>query len=111
MAVNIGNNQSATFNTTVATAPSVMITDSYGNPVAGTSVTFAVASGGGSATGLTPTTNASGIATVGSWTLGTTAGANTLPTTAADVTGSQITLTATSTASAAASIAANNGNE
>jgi len=42
------------------------------------SVTFAVATGGGSATGLTATTNVSGIATVGSWTLGTTVGSNTL---------------------------------
>ena len=40
----------------------------------GVSVTFAVATGGGSVTGGSATTDATGIATVGSWTLGTTAG-------------------------------------
>ena len=60
------------------------------------SVTFAVASGGGSATGLTPTTNAGGIATVGSWTLGASPGANTLTaTTSAGITGSPLTFSAT----------------
>ena len=60
--------------TAVATAPSVRVTDVYNNPVTGVAVTFAVASGGGSVTGATTTTNASGIATVGSWTLGTRPG-------------------------------------
>lgn len=44
----------------------------------GQAVTFAVASGGGSITGATASTGSDGIATVGSWTLGTPAGANTM---------------------------------
>ena len=83
MVVNAGNDQTATAGTAVATAPSVLVTDAGNNPVAGVAVTFAVASGGGSVTGASATTNASGIATVGSWTLGTTAGANTLTATSA----------------------------
>ncbi|HEX2092060.1 MAG TPA: dockerin type I domain-containing protein, partial [Longimicrobiaceae bacterium] len=73
-----GNNQSATVGTAVATAPSVRVTDSGNNPVANATVTFRVASGGGSVTDSIRTTDDAGIATVGSWTLGTTAGTNTL---------------------------------
>src|SRR5205807_1482844 len=82
IAVNAGNGQSATVNTAVATKPSVLISDQYGNPVSGTSVTFAVSGGGGSITGGAASSNASGIATIGSWTLGTSAGTNNNPLTA-----------------------------
>jgi hypothetical protein len=58
------------------------VTDASGNPVSGIAVTFAVASGGGTATGTSRTTDASGVATVGSWTLGAALGANTLTATA-----------------------------
>jgi adhesin/invasin len=95
IAANGGSGQSATVGTAVATAPSVLVTDAYNNPVAGFTVTFAVASGGGSVTGASATTNAAGIATVGGWTLGTTAGANTLTVTSAGLTGSPVTFTAT----------------
>src|SRR5581483_10267179 len=79
MAVSAGDNQSATVHTNVATAPAVVITDQHGNPVQGVAVTFAVASGGGSATGTSTTTNASGVAAVGSWKLGTGAGTTASP--------------------------------
>jgi adhesin/invasin len=102
IALNAGNNQTATVNATVATAPSVRVTDAYNNPVAGVVVTFAVASGGGSVTGGSATTNASGIATVGSWRLGTTAGANTLTATCTGLSGSPVTFTATGVAGPAA---------
>jgi hypothetical protein len=46
--------------------------------MAAVSVTFAVASGGGSVTGETATSDLSGAATVGSWTLGAQPGTNTL---------------------------------
>ena len=110
IAINAGNGQSATAGTAVAILPSVIVKDVYNNPVSGVAVTFAVASGGGSATGLNATTNASGIATVGSWTLGTTAGANSLTATSAGLTGSPRTFTATGTAGAATQIAINAGN-
>lgn len=63
---------------TVTDPPSVIVRDETGSPMVGASVTFAVTSGGGSITGGRMTTNPSGIATVGSWTLGISGGANTL---------------------------------
>src|SRR5438270_2727987 len=51
--------------------------------------------------------DASGIATVGSWTLGTTAGSNTLTATSGTLSGSPVTFSATGTAGTAATIAAN----
>ncbi|NDI02182.1 MAG: hypothetical protein EBY57_10415, partial [Actinobacteria bacterium] len=96
IAINDGNNQTATVGSAVATAPSVIVTDAQGNAVQGTSVTFAVASGGGSlAPSGTVTTDASGIATSPAWTLGTTAGSNTLTATSSGLTGSPVTFTAT----------------
>jgi hypothetical protein len=58
--------------------PSVIVHDASGNPVAGVRVTFAVTAGGGSVTGDHPTSDASGVATVGSWTLGSSSATNTL---------------------------------
>jgi hypothetical protein len=77
-AIQAGNNQRARVGTVVAVAPTVVVTDQYGNPVPNVPVTFVVTSGGGSVTGANPTTNASGVATVGSWTLGPAPGANSL---------------------------------
>jgi hypothetical protein len=110
IAVNAGNNQTATINTTLPIDPSVVVTDAGGNGVPGVQVTFAVASGGGSITGATQTTDANGIATVGNWTLGATAGSNTLTATAPGLVGSPVTFTATGTVGAATTIAINGGN-
>lgn len=73
-----GDGQSATVNQSVAIAPRVRVRDFFGNGVPGVQVVFGVASGGGSATALTDTTDASGFAEVGSWTLGPNPGANTM---------------------------------
>jgi hypothetical protein len=62
----------------VTVAPRIRVMDRFGNPIVGASVTFAASSGGGSVTGATQTTSATGHATVGSWTLGNVAGPNTL---------------------------------
>ncbi|HEY6157905.1 MAG TPA: Ig-like domain-containing protein, partial [Gemmatimonadales bacterium] len=105
IALNAGDGQSATTGTAVASPPSVIVRDASNNPVQGVGVTFAVATGGGSITAADQTTNASGIATVGSWTLGTTAGSNTLTASAAGLTGSPVTFTATGTAGPAATLA------
>ncbi len=78
IAVAAGDGQSATVNTAVPTAPAVVVKDGDDNPVPGIPITFAVASGGGSVSGATVTTGPDGVATVGGWTLGTTAGTNTL---------------------------------
>ncbi len=101
--------QSATAGTAVAAAPSVKVTDSNSNPVSGVNVTFTVTAGGGStvpASAATVATNASGIATLTSWTLGATAGANTVTATAAGLTGSPVTFNATGDAGAASVISA-----
>src|SRR5688572_7137037 len=45
----------------VSPAPSVIVRDQNGNPMGGAAVIFAVVSGGGSITGPTATTDASGI--------------------------------------------------
>jgi alpha-tubulin suppressor-like RCC1 family protein len=97
IALNGGNNQTAVVGAAVPIAPSVKVTDADANPVSGVAVTFAVASGGGSITGASQITAPSGIATVGSWTLGSTVGTNTLTGTAAGLTGSPVTFTATGT--------------
>src|SRR5205807_2451171 len=98
---------SALAGTAVTTPPSVIVKDANGNPVAQVAVTFAVAPGNGTITGASQTTNASGVATVGSWTLSATAGSNTLTATSGTLSGSPVTFTATGTAGAAATIAAN----
>lgn len=62
----------------ISPLPSVLVTDQNGSPMPGVTVNFEVLSGGGSVTGASVTTGTSGIATVGSWTLGTAAGSNSL---------------------------------
>ena len=58
--------------------PSIVIKDKKGKPVSGIPVTFAVASGGGSISGASQTTDDQGIATVGGWMLGPNVGMQTL---------------------------------
>ena len=70
--------QTAVAGAAVGAAPSVTVKDANGNPVGGVTVTFTVTAGGGSITGATQQSSAAGVATVGSWTLGKTAGANTV---------------------------------
>jgi len=77
--------------------PSVVVHDETGAPLAGAPVTFAVTSGGGSVTGASVTTNASGIATVGSWTIGSASTVNTLTATSGSLTAVVFTGCATET--------------
>ncbi|MBL0171573.1 MAG: Ig-like domain-containing protein [Gemmatimonadaceae bacterium] len=63
--------QDATVNTNVAQPPSTRAEDAFGNVVPGVPILFIVASGGGTITGEQQTTNQSGVATAGSWKLGT----------------------------------------
>ena len=79
MAISTGNAQSATAGTAVAIAPAVLVRDVSNNPVSAVLVTFAAVTGGGSALpGAAVATNASGVATAASWTLGPLEGPNTL---------------------------------
>jgi hypothetical protein len=92
-----GDNQSATVDQDVTTPPTVLVTDVSGNPVKDVTVDFAVESGGGSVAGQHPKTDPNGLAAVSRWTLGTTAGTNTLSATSSGLTGSPVIFTATGT--------------
>lgn len=105
-----GNNQSVAAGAAVPVLPSVLITDAGDNPIANVPVTFAITSGGGTVTGGSATTNAQGIATVGSWTLGTAAGPNTLTATSTAVPGVSFVFAAAAGAGPAAKLEALTGN-
>lgn len=106
MAAHSVTDQSATVGTTVTQAPSVRVTGAGGVPIAGVAVTFAVTAGQGTITGsATVTTSSTGIATVGGWVLGTTAGLNTLTASAAGLAGSPVNFNATGTPGAAVALA------
>jgi len=108
LAIRSGQGQSATVASAVSTAPAVNVHDAYGNAVAGMVVTFVVASGGGTVTGSADTTGSDGIAAAGSWTLGTTSGANSLTATVTGLT--PVAFTATGTAGPAFAVATFAGN-
>jgi len=74
MTIIAGDAQTALVGSAVAAAPSVQVSDTFGNLVAGLQVDFQVLAGGGAVTGASAITNASGVATVGSWTFGATGG-------------------------------------
>ncbi|MDQ3138779.1 MAG: Ig-like domain-containing protein [Gemmatimonadota bacterium] len=103
VAVSAGDGESARVGTRVSTAPAVVVLDAGGTPLAGVNVVFAVATGGGSVTDPEAVTGADGIAAVGSWRLGGTAGSNTLTATVEvdGVSGNPVTFTATGTPGAA----------
>jgi hypothetical protein len=107
-AIQAGNNQTAAAGSAVAVAPAVRVADQFNNPVAGATVTFAIASGGGSLSGASATTNGSGIATLGAWTLGTAAGPKTLTASLGSLT--PIVFNATAVAGPTAAISVQAGN-
>jgi hypothetical protein len=94
MAAVAGNNQFSAVGTAVATLPAVRLTDVDANGVSGVAVTFAVDSGNGLITGAAQITDAAGVATVGSWVLGSTPGSNSLIATADGLTGVLVTFKA-----------------
>ncbi|MGV3710856.1 MAG: leishmanolysin-related zinc metalloendopeptidase [Gemmatimonas sp.] len=65
---------SAVVGTTITTPVSVRAVDRYGNGVSGVFLQFAMWSGEGTISGTQQTTDANGVATVGSWKLGTKVG-------------------------------------
>src|SRR5439155_2936070 len=98
-----GNNQTSVAGT--ALSPFVVsVKDAVGNPVSGFMVTFAVTQGGGTLSTSMAVTDATGRAQT-TLTLGTTAGTNTVTASAAGLTGSPLTFTATGTAAAATQLA------
>ena len=73
-----GATQTASVGNPLPVAPAVLVVDAFQNPVPNVPVSFRVTAGSGSIGGGDAVTNAEGIATVGSWTLGVVAGENTL---------------------------------
>jgi Leishmanolysin len=80
--------QSGVIGQAVGIKPSVRVVDDNGVGIEGVAVTFASIVGGGTVTGATQVTAANGIATVGNWTLGATAGTNILEASADTIPGS-----------------------
>ncbi|MGE0158553.1 MAG: Ig-like domain-containing protein [Gemmatimonadales bacterium] len=103
-----GDAQSAPVGTTLPLAPAVRVLDAVGNGVAGTGVSFAVAAGGGAASGASVITDGEGVARIGSWTLGTSAGNNnnllTATITTGPLAGSAVTFVASAVAGAPATV-------
>jgi hypothetical protein len=97
VAIQAGDGQTGLVGYELNVRPAVRVTDVGNAPVAGVSVTFAVASGGGSVTGATVSTNAGGVAQVGSWVIGAAAGGNSLTATVSGVgiAGNPVTFAAT----------------
>lgn len=94
LALHAGRGQQAAAGRSVAIPPAVKVTDGHGNPVEGAAVVFAIGSGAGSITGANALTDTAGIAAVGSWTLGTVPGINTLSATLGGVTPLVVSATA-----------------
>jgi adhesin/invasin len=92
-----GDDQTATVGEAVPIDPSVMVRDADGNPLGGIPVTFTVTGGDGTVSDNTPVTGSDGVATVGEWKLGTTAGDNTISAAVAgqDLSGSPVVFSAT----------------
>ena len=97
----------ATVGTALATSPTFTVKDAAGSTLGGIAVSVVVSSGGGSLVGA-PKKSAGGATPVGTWTLGTTAGPNTLTVTVSGVT--PLTITATGTAGAPSKIVVVGGN-
>ena len=88
------NNLLAEAGADVVLPPSVTVFDVDGNPLQGVTVTFAVTSGGGSATGVNQATNSAGTATVGNWRMGPAIGPNSLTATVVGLTAVSFSATA-----------------
>ena len=103
-----GAGQSSMVGTPVPSPISLTVEDAGFNPIPGVDVTFSVATGGGSITGANQTTDANGVVTLGSWTLGTTTGSQSITAAVTGLAGTP-TVTATATAAAPATVAIQSG--
>jgi hypothetical protein len=77
MTLTAGGGQAVSKGTALPTAPSVTVKDGT-DVLSGVRVSFAITAGGGSIAQILAATNGSGVASGGVWTLGSTAGTNTL---------------------------------
>jgi hypothetical protein len=97
MTIASGNGQSGTEGTALPLWPEVRITDGFNNPIAGLSVDFAVTIGGGTIDSAISTTDSTGRANSGEWTLGPVAGLNQVRATSAAVPADTLLFDATGT--------------
>jgi len=107
MAVNGGDNQSDTVLSTLVTQLSVLVRDQNNAAVAGVIVNWS-ATGGGSVSAPTSTTNASGIATI-TRTFGATSGAQGAQATVTGLAGSPVSFSLTATAGNATTLVKTSG--
>ncbi len=107
LAIVSGNNQTGTVGSTLPNGLVVKVTGAGGSPIAGVSVTFAVASGGGTLSATSVATDALGQAAT-RLTLGAAPAANTVTATVTGLT--PVTFTATGTAATPGSLAIVSGN-
>jgi hypothetical protein len=89
-----GGGQIAAPSSALALPVVIQVNDAGANPVPGTTVTFAVLTGGGSVGTASAVSNASGQVQT-TWTLGALLGAQTISATSVGLTGSPLTITAT----------------
>jgi len=99
--LNAGNGQVAAPGANTGIAPSVKVTDEAGLPIVGINVTFATVAGVGAVTGANATTDANGVATVGTWTVAQGANALSATVDGAGIAGNPVVVSATGKASAA----------
>jgi hypothetical protein len=92
---------------TLADAPTFSVKDGDGHILGGVAVTVAVTAGGGTLTGAPSTTTADAPTSIGTWTLGRTAGPNTVTVTVGSLT--PLVITVTGVAGPAASVAVVSG--
>ncbi|HSW29179.1 MAG TPA: clostripain-related cysteine peptidase [Longimicrobiales bacterium] len=95
ISVQAGGGETVRVGSPVAAAPAVVVRNAAGSALSGVGVTFAVEAGGGSVTGASAVTDASGVARVGSWTVGATAGENRLRASVTANSGLSTTISAT----------------
>jgi hypothetical protein len=121
IAISSGSGQSAKVNTAFTNPMVAKVTDTFGNAVAGVSVTFtapgsgaggtfkanagACVPGGSAAATCTTATDASGLATSSTFTANATTGGYNVTVTSAGLTGSPLTFSETNTAGAATTVA------
>ena len=105
-AVAATNAQTGAVNKPLAQPVGVLVVDQNGTPFASATVTWAVQTGGGSTASATSVTDATGTATV-AWTMGPTAGTDSLKASLAN--GTSVFITATATAATAATISISSG--
>ncbi len=102
-----GSGASATVGTALTSAPTFTVTDASGNALGNVAVSVAVTSGGGTLVGA-PTKSSGGPTSVGTWTLGTTAGTNTLTVTVSGL--PPLTISVTGTPGTATRLVVTGGN-